>query len=67
MMSRGEVGLIVASVGVQQGLLTDDGLAAIVGVIIVTTLMTPPMLRALFAKPRSQPKNKEILPEGESK
>ena len=67
MMSRGEVGLIVASVGIQQGLLTEDALAAIVGVVIITTLMTPPMLRALFAKPKSQPKNKEILPEGESK
>jgi Na+:H+ antiporter len=50
MMSRGEVGLIVASVGILEGLITQETFAAIVGVVIVTTLLTPPMLRWLFAK-----------------
>jgi Kef-type K+ transport system membrane component KefB len=50
MTSRGEVGLIVASVGVTEGMISGDIFAVIVGVVIVTTLVTPPMLRALFAK-----------------
>lgn len=51
MVSRGEVGLIVAQVGVSQGLLTPKIFSAIVGMVLVTTLVTPPVLRALFLKP----------------
>ena len=50
MVSRGEVGLIIASVGLSAGLVTDAVFASIVGMVIVTTLITPPMLRALFEK-----------------
>lgn len=48
MMSRGEVGLIVATVGIDQGFLPSNVFSAVVGVVIVTTLLTPPMLRYLF-------------------
>ena len=51
MMSRGEVGLIVATLGVSQGLLSGQVFAGVVGVVIVTTLLTPPALRQLFARP----------------
>jgi len=50
MTSRGEVGLIVASVGIAEGLISQGVFAVVVGVVIVTTLITPPMLRGLFAK-----------------
>ncbi|NPV66088.1 MAG: cation:proton antiporter [Anaerolineae bacterium] len=50
MMSRGEVGLIVVSVGVSNGLVSTDVFAAVVGVVILTTLLTPPLLRLLFAR-----------------
>jgi Kef-type K+ transport system membrane component KefB len=50
MMSRGEVGLIVASVGVTQDLIDETVFAAVVGVVIITTLLTPPLLRASFTK-----------------
>jgi Kef-type K+ transport system membrane component KefB len=53
MISRGEVGLILASVGVGQNVLTSGEFSAIVGMVLVTTLVTPPLLRALFA--RGQP------------
>jgi Kef-type K+ transport system membrane component KefB len=63
MMSRGEVGLIVATVGVTQGLIDEVAFAAVVGVVIITTLLTPPLLRASFAnsiplseKAKQQPK-----------
>ncbi len=50
MMSRGEVGLIVASVGISEGYLTTASFSAIVGVVIATTLLTPPLLRYLIQK-----------------
>lgn len=54
MVSRGEVGLIVASVGLNQGLLTADIFSSVVGMVILTTLITPPLLRASFS-PRPGP------------
>jgi Kef-type K+ transport system membrane component KefB len=49
MMSRGEVGLIVASVGVSEGFIPPHIFAAVVGVVILTTILTPLLLRWLFA------------------
>lgn len=48
MISRGEVGLILASVGVKEGLLDAADFSAIVGMVLISTLVTPPALRALF-------------------
>lgn len=54
MISRGEVGLIVASVGMQNGLMTDMEFSAIVVMILVTTLITPPILRGLFVREKAK-------------
>jgi Kef-type K+ transport system membrane component KefB len=54
MISRGEVGLIVASVGIQNGLMNDMEFSAIVVMILMTTLITPPILRGLFARETSK-------------
>ncbi|GAP14169.1 Kef-type K+ transport systems, membrane components [Longilinea arvoryzae] len=62
MVSRGEVGLIVAKVGLDQGLLSPALFSAIVGMVLVTTLVTPPMLRAAFRVPKPPPAVTE--PEG---
>ena len=48
MTSRGEVGLIVAAIGIEMGLIERDIFSAIVGVVIITTLITPPLLRLAF-------------------
>ncbi|MBN2388178.1 MAG: cation:proton antiporter [Anaerolineales bacterium] len=48
MISRGEVGLIVISIGIAQGVVSQNEFSAIVGMVLVTTLITPPLLRALF-------------------
>jgi Kef-type K+ transport system membrane component KefB len=45
MIPRGEVGLIFASVGKSLGVVSDPLFAALVVVIIVTTLVTPPGLK----------------------
>jgi Kef-type K+ transport system membrane component KefB len=48
MISRGEVGLILASVGISNGLLSEDLFSSIVGMVLITTLITPPLLRMLI-------------------
>lgn len=50
MISRGEVGLIIAAVGIEQGLIQQSVFSAIVGVVILTTVITPFLLKALYAK-----------------
>lgn len=60
MMSRGEVGLIVASIGIKQGVIPQSLFSAVIGVVIITTLLTPPLLRASFQKPD---KNKKEITE----
>lgn len=58
MISRGEVGLIVADVGIRQGLLLDNEFSAIVVMVLVTTLITPPILRFLFAQNKPEAEKK---------
>ncbi len=50
MTSRGEVGLIVASVGMQFGWVDDTVFAGVVLMVLVTTLLTPVALRALYPR-----------------
>ncbi|HEY9075702.1 MAG TPA: cation:proton antiporter [Anaerolineaceae bacterium] len=50
MMSRGEVGLIIASVGVTEGFISANIFTIIVGIVILTTILTPFCLRLLFPK-----------------
>jgi Kef-type K+ transport system membrane component KefB len=49
MISRGEVGLIVASVGVSAGLIKTELFSIVTLIVLVTTLVTPPLLRQAFA------------------
>ncbi len=51
MVSRGEVGLIVATFALSEGLLSSGNFSIVVFMIIVATLITPPMLRAAFSQP----------------
>jgi Kef-type K+ transport system membrane component KefB len=54
MVSRGEVGLIVASIGMQAGYVGASEFSAVIGMVIITTLITPPMLRGVFRKPQQE-------------
>ena len=65
MMSRGEVGLIVASVGITRGWINQETFAAVVGVVVVTTLITPPLLRWLFQYQQQKPEKDKVQAEGE--
>jgi Kef-type K+ transport system membrane component KefB len=48
MASRGEVGLIVASVGLAAGLIGDTIFSSVVLMVLATTLITPILLRMLY-------------------
>jgi Kef-type K+ transport system membrane component KefB len=50
MISRGEVGLIVAGYGLSNALITRDVFSASVIMVLVTTMVTPPLLRLTFPK-----------------
>jgi Kef-type K+ transport system membrane component KefB len=50
MISRGEVGLIIAGVGITTGLLDSTEFATMVLMVLATTLVTPPLLRLSFRK-----------------
>lgn len=48
MISRGEVGLIIASLELSLGLLTDKLFQPVFLVILLTTVLTPPLVRLVF-------------------
>lgn len=50
MISRGEVALIIAAIGLEANLLEETFFTASVLVVILTTLVTPPLLKVLFAQ-----------------
>ena len=52
MISRGEVGLIIASLGLTAGVFDPDSslFASLFLVILLTTVMTPPLVRRVFPR-----------------
>jgi len=50
MMPRGEVGIIVASIGLSSGVLSEDLYAVVVLMSVMTTIIAPPILSSLFRK-----------------
>lgn len=50
MISRGEVGLIVAGIGVSSGVLTSNVYTTIIIMVAVTTLITPVWLKKAYSK-----------------
>lgn len=50
MISRGEVALILATMGLEAGLINGDYYTSIILVVIITTLVTPPLLKIIFGK-----------------
>lgn len=58
MVARGEVTLIVAAAGIKAGLINGGAFSAIVAAVLLSTLVTPPLLRLAFA----QLKPKAVVP-----
>ncbi len=62
MVPRGEVGIIVASIGLAMATVSDEVYAIVIIMVLATTLMAPPALRILFRqKPAAAPAPKEEL------
>lgn len=58
MISRGEVGLIIAKIGLDLGYLSGELFSSIIAMILITTVITPPLLRWSFSE-----KKKKIIDE----
>ncbi len=52
MIPRGEVGLIFATIGLQQGVFGDDLYAAVLLVVLATTMLAPPLLKSRLLRMR---------------
>lgn len=50
MVSRGEVALIVAAIGLSSNLVSPDLYAAVIVVVVMTTIVTPPMMKVFFSR-----------------
>jgi Kef-type K+ transport system membrane component KefB len=55
MISRGEVGLIVAGYGLTHAIIGQDVFSASVLMVLATTVVTPPLLRVVFPHGRPTP------------
>jgi len=51
MISRGEVGLIVAGIGVREAIISQEVFTVVVVLVLLTTLVTPLLLRYVFPHP----------------
>ncbi|MEO2075476.1 MAG: cation:proton antiporter [Bacillus sp. (in: firmicutes)] len=59
MVSRGEVALIIATIGLETKLISQELFAILVIVVLVTTIVTPPMMKYFF---NSRSEVKEMKP-----
>ncbi len=50
MISRGEVGLIVANVGLSMALISPEVFTEVVLVVLATTLLAPPLLKLSYRR-----------------
>ncbi|WP_105614260.1 cation:proton antiporter [Vallitalea okinawensis] len=50
MIARAEVALIVATEGITRGIITDQTFTSIVLLVVISTIVTPPLLKMLFSK-----------------
>ena len=59
MISRGEVGLIVAGVGVSSGALSSDIYTTVIIMVAITTIITPVWLKIVYRKEEVQSRLKD--------
>lgn len=63
MISRGEVALIIASTGLASGLLDSEYFTSVVIMVIITTLVTPPLLKITFSRKKGERKIEQEIQE----
>ena len=57
MMPRGEVGLVFASIGRTLGVISDELFSAIILMVIITTVIAPPLIKARFRSHKASAKS----------
>jgi len=62
MVSRGEVGLIVASVGLSAAVINKDIFSVMIVMVLFTTLVTPILLKFLFPRKGAPPDSADAAP-----
>jgi monovalent cation:proton antiporter-2 (CPA2) family protein len=62
MVSRGEVALILAALGLEKGMIEPAMFTILIVVVLITTLVTPPLLKVMFRE-----KQNEIINQNHSK
>ena len=55
MVPRGEVGIVVAGLGLSAGAITGELYSVVVGMAILTTLLVPPLLPAFVRRAEVEP------------
>ena len=63
MVPRGEVGMIVASIGLGMGVISTDLYSVVIFMVIATTLMTPPILAKMVSRKYVKMKEEEKMEE----
>ncbi|HEX2141094.1 MAG TPA: cation:proton antiporter [Candidatus Limnocylindria bacterium] len=63
MVPRGEVGIVVAGLGLSTGAIESDIYSVVVGIAILTTLIVPPLLPVLLrrAEPQGMPEKEPVV------
>jgi len=51
MIPRGEAGIVVAGIALATGAVAKDVYAALLGTVLVTTIVSPYLIRAVFTRP----------------
>ena len=59
MVPRGEVGVVIASLGLAAGVFSNDIYAIVVAMSLLTSIVTPPVLSVLLAESRADPAEAE--------
>ncbi len=59
MVPRGEVGMIVASIGLGMGVISTDLYSIVIFMVIATTILTPPVLAAMVSRKFVKPKEEK--------
>ncbi len=63
MIPRGEVGVVIASLGLGAGVFTNQTYAVIVAMSLLTSIVTPPVLALLLKRDASRPRHDVAEPE----
>lgn len=61
MVPRGEVGMIVASIGLGMGVISTDLYSIVIFMVIATTILTPPVLATMISRKFVKPKEEERM------